>query len=117
MLLKRLWHDRRGFVATTDLILIITIVVLGTIVGLATVRDSVVQEFGDLATAIGRLNQTYRYTGNRWDDPAPNSAAFAEVFGSDYNDEPDFCEEEDVQGQAPAGIDVSEAPINEGAGL
>ncbi len=115
MLLKRLWRDRRGFVATTDLILIITILVLGTIVGLATIRDSVVQEFGDLATALGRLDQTYQYTGSDWEDP--DSDAFAQVNGSMYNDEPDFCEEEDVQNQAPAGINVAEEAINEGDGL
>ena len=51
-IVKTLWRDRRGFVATTDLLLMTTILVLGMIVGLATVRDQVVQEFGDLATAI-----------------------------------------------------------------
>ena len=115
MLLKRLWHDQRGFVATTDLILIVTIAVLGTIVGLATLRNSVVQEFGDLATAIGRLNQSYSYTGNVYDPD--DSDAYAEVAGSDYTDEPDFGDLPDDPDQPPAGISVIRPAINEGESL
>ncbi len=113
MLLKRIWRDQRGFVATTDLILIVSIVVLGTIVGLVTLRNSVVQEFGDLATAIGRLNQSYSYTGNEYDPE--DSDAFAEVAGSSYTDEPDFGDEEDEAGEPPAGISVTMPPSPEGS--
>ena len=115
MLLKKIWTDQRGFVATTDLILIASILVLGMIVGLATLRNSVVQEFGDLATALGRLNQSYSYTGNVYDPE--DSDAYAEVAGSDYTDEPDFGDLPDVAGQPPAGISVTEPPIDEGTPL
>ncbi len=117
MLVKRLWHDQRGFVATTDLILIVSIAVLGTIVGLATLRNSVVQEFGDLATAIGSLNQSYEYTGNDWTDPKCSGAS-ASVPGSSYTDQPDFCDEGgDQPNEPPAGISVTVKPINEGTPL
>ena len=116
MLMKRIWHDERGFVATTDLILIVTIVVLGTIVGLATLRNSVVQELGDLATALGQLNQSYQYTGNVY-DPDDYPDAYAEVFASSYTDNADFCDGPDVSGQPPAGISVTEPAIDEGQGL
>lgn len=111
MLLKRIWHDQRGVVVTTDLILIATILVLGTIVGLATLRNSVVQEFGDLATAIGSLNQGYSYTGNIYD---PVGTTYAEVEGSSYTDEADFCDGTDVANQPPAGISVLVSPADEG---
>ncbi len=114
MLLKRFWRDQRGVVATTDLILIATILVLGTIVGLATLRNSVVQEFGDLATAIGNLNQGYEYTGNEFGNPATD-ASYATVEGSSYTDNPDFCDEPDEPNEEPAGINVQVSPINEGA--
>lgn len=95
MLLKRIWQDERAFVASTDLIFLATIVGLGTIVGLATFRDQVVQEFGDLATAIGRLNQSYAFAGD-----GDKLTGDCYVAGSEYNDTADFCEvEEDV----PAG--------------
>ena len=117
MLLKRFWHDQRGVVATTDLILIATILVLGTIVGLATLRNSVVQEFGDLATAIGSLNQSYSYSGNVAGDPDstdPN-AFYATVEKSSYTDEPDFCDGTDGAGTPPAGMNVTVGPKKEGS--
>lgn len=113
MLLKRIWRDERAFVASTDLIFIAAIVALGTIVGLTTFRDQVVQEFGDLATAIGRLNQSYEYTGCEYNDPLL-TGTFAEVAGSSYVDEPDFCEVDDLDGDPPAGISVSVTPSDEG---
>lgn len=117
MLLKRLWHDQRGFVATTDLILIVTIAILGTIVGLATLRNSVVQEFGDLATAIGRLNQSYTFTSSEYGDTNDTNSVYAWVAGSDYTDNPDFCDGNDTAGQPPAGISVTESAISEGTSL
>ncbi len=57
--LKKLWNDERGFVNSMELILIATIAVIGLIVGLVAFRDSVVQELGDSASAVGELNQSY----------------------------------------------------------
>ncbi|MEW4456210.1 hypothetical protein AB1L30_26330 [Bremerella sp. JC817] len=57
--MKKLWNDERGFVNSTELILIATLAVLGLIVGLASLRDSVVQELGDSAAAVGQVNQSY----------------------------------------------------------
>jgi hypothetical protein len=115
MLLKRIWSDQRGFVATTDLVLIVSIVVLGTIVGLAALRNSVVQELGDLATALGKLNQSYSYTGNEYDPD--DSDAYANTPGSGYTDQPDFCDADDEPGEPPAGISVTQLPTDEGAPL
>ena len=114
MLLKQIWRDERAFVASIDLIFIAVIVALGTIVGLTTFRDQVVQEFGDLATAIGRLNQSYEYDGCTYDDPLLTGTT-AEVAGSSYVDQPDFCEVEDVDGDPPAGISVSVGAMPEGS--
>ena len=105
MLLKRLWRDETGFLATTDLIFLAVIVVIGTIVGLTTFRDQVVQEFGDLATAVGRLNQSYSYEGCGEENYSDHWVA-----GSDYTDAPDFCEERDRPGRPPAGISVTKRP-------
>ena len=51
--IRKIWNDEGGFVVSADLILISTILVIGVLVGLVTLRDQVVQEFGDLATAVG----------------------------------------------------------------
>ncbi|MDY0168267.1 MAG: hypothetical protein RBS80_17090 [Thermoguttaceae bacterium] len=116
MLLKRFWRDQRGFVATTDLILIFSIAVLGTIVGLATLRNSVVQEFGDLATAIGSLNQSYEFDESEYEaDPGDPNSFRAWVAGSDYTDNPDFCDGPDTADEPPAGINVTVTASSEGS--
>ena len=61
-LLKVLWHDQRGFVYSMDVILVSTILALGTIVGLVCLRDQVLQELSDVANAVGSLNQSYSYS-------------------------------------------------------
>lgn len=61
-LLARFWKDEDGFVVSSELVLIATILVLGLIVGLASVRDQLVQELGDVAAAIATLNQSYSFS-------------------------------------------------------
>ncbi|MEW4561255.1 hypothetical protein AB1K70_01945 [Bremerella sp. JC770] len=57
--LKQIWNDERGFVNSMELILIAVLAVLGLIVGLATLRDSVTQELADTGAAVGQFNQSY----------------------------------------------------------
>lgn len=52
-----------GFILTTELVLLSTIMLVGLIVGLTTMRDSVVAEMNDVADAIGRMNQGYAFDG------------------------------------------------------
>jgi hypothetical protein len=83
--LRVFWDDVDGFVATADLIMISTIIVLGALVGLVTMRDQVVQELGDLAVAIGHLNQSYSFSD-------ATVGGFS-VAGSLFFDRADDCEE------------------------
>jgi Flp pilus assembly pilin Flp len=62
-MLKRLWTDEGGAILSAELILIMTILVIGLIVGLKTLQDAVVTELADVAQAIGALNQSYSFTG------------------------------------------------------
>lgn len=62
-LLKNLWSDQAGFVVSAELVLVATILVIGMIVGLTTVRDQVVQELGDVAQHFAELNQSYSFSG------------------------------------------------------
>ena len=94
---------------STDVILVTTILGLGMIVGLVMMRNQVVQEFTDVATAIGFLNQTYSYTGDDQDD-ADGDDNF--VKGSSYTDEPDVGDVPDVAGQEPGEISIkSPSPL------
>ncbi len=109
--LHRLWADEAGFVVSTELVLVATTLVVGMLVGLVTVRDQVVQELGDVALAVGNVNQSYQYNG-----VTGHTSATA---GSDFLDENDFCEPtggDDAPGIEPICISVQEPPDDETEG-
>jgi hypothetical protein len=107
--IRKFWNDEAGFIVSADLILISTILVIGVLVGLVTLRDQVVQEFGDMATAVGNLNQSYSFSGATI---TFDGSTFT-VAGSNFLDASDFCEtgtgenNPDPPGAAPAGINLS----------
>lgn len=59
---RRFLSSEEGFILSTEALLIGTITVLGLIVGLAEVRNAVVQELGDFSQAVSFLSQDYAYT-------------------------------------------------------
>ncbi len=63
--LKRLWDDDDGFVVSTEVVFLFTIVVLGLIVGWNAIRDSVFSELADIANAFQAVDQSYTLTGLR----------------------------------------------------
>jgi len=106
--LNKLWQCERGFVVSNELVLIATIVVVGLIVGMATIRDQVVQEFGDTSVGIGALNQSYSFAGVVAPDFLPDFPSVGSSPGSEYNDSFDFCEIFGIDpiNAAPACIDI-----------
>jgi Flp pilus assembly pilin Flp len=83
-LLTKLYSDEAGFIVSAELILISTIVVLGLIVGLSEVSHGVNQELEDVGSAIGKINQSYAYTGF--------SGAKGRQVGSRFYDFKDECD-------------------------
>ena len=61
--LKQLWADDAGFIVSTELVFVATIVVLSMVVGLKKISSQVLAEMSDVANAIGFLNQGYSYAG------------------------------------------------------
>ena len=113
-MLHQLWKDEAGFVVSMELILVATILVIGMLVGLVTVRNAVVQELGDVAMSIGRLNQTFYYTGAAGREGAQRFVV--ETAGSEFGDLTDFCDGGagiDSPGSEPAGISVQRDPAPE----
>lgn len=55
--------DDRGFVVSSELVLILTIGVIGLIVGLDSVQNAIVAELADVSAAVGSLNQGYKFNG------------------------------------------------------
>jgi len=101
----RLWNDEAGFVISSELVLVATILVIGMIVGLTTVRDQVVQELADVAGAISDINQSYSYSAV--------TGHTSQTAGSDFIDKEDFC---DTAGQQAAGRGSNCVNVNAGGG-
>jgi len=83
--LQHLWNEETGAIISAEIVLIMTILVIGVIVGLKSVRDSVVSELADVAQAIANLDQSYSFSG------VCGHAAF--TAGSQFVDLPDFCDQ------------------------
>jgi Flp pilus assembly pilin Flp len=83
-MMKKLWNDEVGAVVSAELVLVLTILVIGMITGLASLRDSVITELADVGQAVANVNQSYSYGGAR--------AHSSSTAGSEYGDRVDFCD-------------------------
>jgi hypothetical protein len=73
----RLWNDETGFIVASELVLIATILVIGLIVGLASLRNQVVQELVSMGQAVGALDQSYAFSGTQCTAGQTNGSAMA----------------------------------------
>ena len=80
----RLWKEETGAIVSAELMLVATILVIGSIVGLKSVRDSVVTELADVAQAIANVNQSYSYSAT--------SGHHTFTAGAAFTDNADFCD-------------------------
>jgi len=126
-LLRELAHDDFGSIDSMGYLLMVTIIAIGGITGLATLRDGIIQEGGDIGLALRNLDQTYSV----WvPDGSGNPAVLGQVTynpdGSVQSTTPavnmtNLKYDDTVApvaaataGQAPNGIDFSVAPGGEG---
>jgi hypothetical protein len=86
---RKLWHDDAGFIISAELVLVLTIGVLATVVGLTAVRDAVTHELNDIAHAIGAVSQTYNVTGLQ---KGCHDGFHASIKGFGFNDDADECD-------------------------
>lgn len=89
-IMRKLMQDEAGFVITAELVLVLTIAVLGMVVGLTAVRDAITNEMNDLSHAFGAVNQTYNVVGIRKEKLTGKPHASAAGFG--FNDASDDCD-------------------------
>ena len=61
--LRALWNNESGMVVSAELVLVLTIAVIGMIVGLSEVAVAVNTELNDVSNAIGALDQSFFFTG------------------------------------------------------
>lgn len=97
--IQKLRADVSGEINAMGYFLLVTVVAIGAIVGLATFRDQIVQEFGDIAVGMESLDQSYSFT-----------------IGTETSEYEDTNDLTDPQDAAPACISVGEPASNEGSG-
>ena len=83
-MLFRFWKEEAGAIVSAEIMLVATILVIGVIVGLKSVRDSVVTELADVAQAIANVNQSYSYSAT--------SGHHTFTAGAAFTDNADFCD-------------------------
>lgn len=102
--MNRLWNDEAGFIISTELMIIATILVLGMIVGLAAIREQIVQELADVAEAISEFDQSFSFSAI--------TGHAASTAGADFVDALDFCDIADcgaLPGTSAACVNVAVA--------
>ncbi|MBI3866526.1 MAG: hypothetical protein HY290_31985 [Planctomycetia bacterium] len=102
-MLRKFWNEETGFIISTELVLVATMVVIGLIAGLVEVSFSVVGELNDIGEAIGSLNQSFSFTGFT---STKVGGIKAQTFGSYFTDHQDSCD----QNECTLGCD---APVPE----
>jgi hypothetical protein len=88
--MRKLFNDEAGFVVSAELVLVATIGVLAMVVGLASVRDAVLSELCDVASAFGAIDQSYNYRSTS--KPGGTTKGHGNSAGSGYNDLSDDCD-------------------------
>jgi Flp pilus assembly pilin Flp len=91
-MMRKFWNDECGAVLSAELVLVMTILVIGMVVGLSEIQHAVVQELNDVAEAIGAVNQSYSYTGFEALKTAAPNARKSFSAGSAFGDDQDDCD-------------------------
>jgi Flp pilus assembly pilin Flp len=111
-MMKKLWNDEVGAVVSAELVLVITILGIGMITGLTSLRDGVITELADVGAAIGSVNQSYSIGGAL--------AHSSSTAGSIYSDVVDFCDGTTAGGSSARCLTITAVTAitagNDGAG-
>ena len=89
-MLKNFLNDESGVIISAELVLVLTICVIGVIVGLSSVVVAVNEELLDVAHAIGTLNQSFAFPGFSGCKKGGNAISY--TFGSVNTDGVDDCD-------------------------
>lgn len=108
---RRLCKDQAGNTGWIALILMTSLVSIGSIVGLTTYRNHLLQQFGDASVALRNLRQSYDFQVQIDTDRNGSMADPGDiVLSGSFTDTVDL---EDLDGEAPAGLLLTVGPQNE----
>ena len=83
-MLKKFWNDEAGAIISAELAIVLTIVVIGMVTGLSSLRDAVITELADVGSAIASLDQSYTVSGATSHSASTSNSGFADTT--------DFCD-------------------------
>lgn len=89
--MRSFWKGEEGFAFSTEMIVVLTIVICGVIAAWTSLREAIVTEMADVGAAIASLDQSYGFNG-----VSSHSSGCA---GSFYNDAGDFCDNRGPDGE------------------
>jgi hypothetical protein len=84
-MLRKLWLDEGGAIVSAEIVVVMTILVIGVITGLSSLRDAVITELADVGGAIAWLDQSYILHGSN-----AHSSATANTIHMDTRD---YCDD------------------------
>ena len=84
-MLKQLWRDESGAYVSLEIVLAGTILGIGVLTGLSSLRDATITELADVGGAIAWLDQSYHLHGVK-----SHSSATAGTWHTDFVD---FCDD------------------------
>ena len=89
---SKLVSKQGGFVLTTELVLLSTVLVIGLVAGMVTMRDALTAEMEDVSEAIGHLDQTYAFNGivNGENTAAVEGSVFGDATDANAGDDAEF---------------------------
>ena len=82
-MITRFWRDEAGSVGSAEVMFLMTLLAIGMIVGIKSLRDAAVTEFADYGQALSNLDQSYSFVNG------------ANMVVSNFEDGHDFCDEQD----------------------
>lgn len=85
-----LLRDESGFIFSSELVIIATLMICGAVVGFVSIRDSLVLELHDVSEALGAVSQSYNITGIR--KGRSDGGFHARCSGAGFNDDADNCD-------------------------
>jgi len=115
-MLRQLFDDDSGNVCSAELMLIMTIMTIGTLVGMKSFRDSTATEFADFGQALSSLDQSYFLAAITV--TLPNGSVYT-TASSSFDDGPDFCDttsDDDAGTSGSACVNVCASAQFENAG-
>jgi len=86
-LFRRFFSDDSAFLLSSEALLLGTITVIGMIVGLAEVRNNVVEELGDFSQALAWLSQDFSFSSIEDTNVPSDIATSGSVFDDSDDDQ------------------------------